>query len=110
MTDIRGIRYEISKPVKNLDDGFYYQRVRQVDGQGNLLGIGDQLIKLPNPDSTDGRYVPSIDLSKLGTMGGTRLLTMTTSSREGASTRAGRDMAGRRRQRREWISAVSTDG
>jgi len=70
MTDIRGIHYEISEPVFNKDDGFWYQRRRQVDGQGNLVGIGDQPIKLPNPNSLDGQYEPNLDLVKLGKLGG----------------------------------------
>jgi hypothetical protein len=70
MTDIRGIHYEISLPVLNRDDGYYYQRVRQVDNQGNLVGTGDQLIRLPNRGSSDGQYEPSLDLLKLGKAGG----------------------------------------
>lgn len=38
MTNINGIHYEISKPVRNKKDGYYYQRVRQVDDKGNVVG------------------------------------------------------------------------
>jgi hypothetical protein len=70
MTDIRGIHYEISQPVWNSNDGYWYQRRRQVDENGNLVGIGDQLIKLPNPNSRDGQFVPNLDLAKFGNMAG----------------------------------------
>ena len=70
MTDIRGIHYEIPKPVRNDTDGYWYQRRRQVDGQGNLVGIGDQLIKLPNQGSKDGQYEPGLDWVKIGKLGG----------------------------------------
>ena len=70
MTDIRGIHYEISKPTLNETDGYYYQRVRQVDEQGNLVGIGDQRIRLRNPNSLDGQTQRDLDWSKLGKLGG----------------------------------------
>ena len=70
MTDIRGIHYETSKPVLNEDDGYYYQRRRQVDDHGNLVGTGDQRIRLQNPGSKDGQYRPGLDWGKLGTLGG----------------------------------------
>jgi hypothetical protein len=70
MTDIRGIHYEISQPVFNKDDGFWYQRRRQVDENGNLVGIGDQLVRLPNPNSLDGRFATNFDLAKFGNMAG----------------------------------------
>src|SRR5581483_11024058 len=70
MADIRGIHYEISKPVLNPTDGYYYQRIRQVDDQGNLVGIGDQRIMLANPNSTDGHYVRDLDWAKIGKLGG----------------------------------------
>jgi hypothetical protein len=70
MTDIRGIHYEISEPKLNETDGHYYQRVRQVDGQGNLVGIGEQRVKLPNLNSTDGQYQRDLDWLKLGKLGG----------------------------------------
>jgi hypothetical protein len=70
MTDIRGIHYEISKPVLNDRDGHYYQRVRQVDENGNLVGIGDQRIQLSKPNSLDGQYQRDLDWSKLGKLGG----------------------------------------
>ena len=70
MSDIRGIHYEISKPKLNDTDGYYYQRRRQVDGQGNLVGIGDERIQLPKPNSLDGQYQRDIDWSKLGKLGG----------------------------------------
>ena len=72
MTDrnIRGIHYEISKPVKNPYDGYYYQRVRQVDESGNLVGIGEQVHRSPTPESPDGLVVPSIDLEKVGKASG----------------------------------------
>jgi hypothetical protein len=54
----------------NEADGYYYQRVRQVDENGNLVGIGDQRIRLRNPGSTDGQTAPNIDLLKVGKMGG----------------------------------------
>lgn len=59
MTDINGIHYEISKPVQNLDDGHWYQRVRQVDGNGNVVGFGDQMIRSARPDSRDGLFDPN---------------------------------------------------
>ncbi|MEH2513948.1 hypothetical protein V1291_005302 [Nitrobacteraceae bacterium AZCC 1564] len=31
MTNVNGIHYEFSKPVRNEKDGYYYQRFRQVD-------------------------------------------------------------------------------
>jgi hypothetical protein len=70
MSDIRGIHYEISKPKLNETDGYYYQRRRQVDGQGNLVGTGDERIRLSKPGSTDGRYATDLDWAKLGKMGG----------------------------------------
>ena len=70
MTNIRGIHYEISKPVHNDVDGYYYQRRRQVDDHGNLVGIGDQLLRLQNPGSQDGQYRPDLDWAKLGNLGG----------------------------------------
>ena len=44
MADIRGIHYEVSEPIWNEADGYYYQRRRQVDGQGNLVGVGEERI------------------------------------------------------------------
>jgi hypothetical protein len=70
MTDIRGIHYEISKPILNDADGYYYQRRRQVDDHGNLVGEGDQLIRLQKPGSQDGQYVPGLDWAKIGKLGG----------------------------------------
>lgn len=64
--NIRGIHYEISKPKRNPYDGYYYQRVRQVDEQGNLVGVGEQLHRSPSPGSADGLVVPSIDLMNIG--------------------------------------------
>ncbi len=56
MTDINGIHYEISKPVKNQKDGYFYQRVRQVDDKGNVVGFGDQMIRSARPESQDGLF------------------------------------------------------
>jgi hypothetical protein len=63
---IRGIHYEVSKPVQNKVDRYYYQRVRQVDGDGNLVGVGEQIHRSANPDSEDGLIARPIDLGKLG--------------------------------------------
>jgi len=70
MSDIRGIRYEISKPKLNETDGYYYQRRRQVDGQGNLVGTGDELIRLSKLGSKDGQYETDLDWPKVGKLGG----------------------------------------
>jgi hypothetical protein len=64
--NIRGIHHEISKPRKSPYDGYYYQRVRQVDDRGNLVGTGEQTHKSASPDSSDGLVEPSVDLLKLG--------------------------------------------
>src|SRR5947209_2858277 len=69
MTENRGIHYEISKPVRNEYDGYYYQRIRQVDEDGNLVGEGDQWRRLPNPNSEDGRTETDLDWSKIGKLG-----------------------------------------
>lgn len=60
--NIRGIHYEISEP-KPGPDGYYYQRVRQVDERGNLVGIGEQVHRSA---SEDGLVVPSVDLMNAG--------------------------------------------
>jgi hypothetical protein len=52
--NIRGIHHEISKPRKSPYDGYYYQRVRQVDDRGSLVGTGEQTHKSASPDSSDG--------------------------------------------------------
>jgi hypothetical protein len=57
--NIRGIHYEISEPKKG-PDGYHYQRVRQVDERGNLVGIGEQRLR---SESEDGLVAPSIDLA-----------------------------------------------
>lgn len=67
---IRGIHYEISEPVQNPVDGYYYQRVRQVDVGGNLVGVGEQVFKSVQPDSTDGLIGLPVDLGKLGSVMG----------------------------------------
>lgn len=64
--NINGIHYEISKPKQNPNDGYYYQRVRQVDDKGNLVGVGEQTFRSAQPDSTDGLFGLSIDLAKAG--------------------------------------------
>jgi hypothetical protein len=38
--NIDGIHYEFLESVQNPDDGYYYQAVRQVDGDKNLVGVG----------------------------------------------------------------------
>ena len=70
MTDIRGIHHEVSEPRFNETDGYWYQRVRQVDEHGNLVGTGDQLIRLPNRGSTDGHFSTNVDFAKLGKLAG----------------------------------------
>jgi hypothetical protein len=70
MTDIRGIHYEYSKPVRSDTDGHYYQRVRQVDENGRLVGIGDQVLRSVSPGSTDGLATRPPDLGKLGRTAG----------------------------------------
>lgn len=67
---IRGIRYEISRPVRSPYDGHYYQRVRQVDENGNLVGIGEQVHRSAKPGSADGLVGRSIDVVKLGKLTG----------------------------------------
>jgi hypothetical protein len=64
MSDINGIHYEISKPVKNPADGYYYQRVRQVDDKGNLVGAGEQIFRSVRPDSSDGLFDRRIDVGR----------------------------------------------
>jgi len=64
--NIRGIHHEISKPKKSPYDGYYYQRVRQVDERGNLVGSGEQRFQSPRQDSEDGLVKPSIDLANAG--------------------------------------------
>lgn len=66
MSDIRGIHYEISKPVRNPYDGYYYQRIRQVDDQGNLVGIGEYVQRSSAPNSRDALVGPGLDLTKAG--------------------------------------------
>jgi hypothetical protein len=70
MSGIRGIHYEFSKPLRNPDDGHYYQRIRQVDENGNLVGIGEEVHRSVRPDSTDGLTMLPIDLGKLGSLAG----------------------------------------
>ena len=70
MTDIRGIHYEYSPPVRNRDDGHYYQRVRHVDENGKLVGIGDQVRRSVSPDSTDGLAIRPLDPGKVGRVAG----------------------------------------
>lgn len=67
-SSIHGIHYEVSGPVKNRSDGYFYQRVRQVDGNGNLVGIGEQIHRSTNPGSEDGLFARPIDLAKLGSV------------------------------------------
>lgn len=57
----RGIHYEISKPKESPYDGYFYERVRQVDQHGNLVGIGEQVHRSPKPGSTDGMVATSFD-------------------------------------------------
>jgi hypothetical protein len=68
MSDIRGIHYEISEPLQSPHDGYYYQRVRQVDENGNLVGIGEEVHRSVAPGSSDGLVGRSIDLGKIGTL------------------------------------------
>jgi hypothetical protein len=67
-SSIHGIHYEVSKPVLNRVDGYFYQRVRQVDGAGNLVGVGEQIHRSANPRSKDGLFARPIDLAKLGVL------------------------------------------
>jgi hypothetical protein len=69
-SSIHGIHYEVSKPVQNWTDGYYYQRVRQVDGNGNLVGIGEQIHRSARPGSEDGLFASPLDLGKLGILAG----------------------------------------
>jgi len=59
MTNINGIHYEISEPVQNQNDGYFYQRYRQVDDKGNVVGSGDRMIRSARPDSQDGLFDPN---------------------------------------------------
>lgn len=59
MTNINGIHYEISKPIRNQKDGYYYQRFRQVDDKGNVVGSGDQMFRSARPDFQDGLFDPN---------------------------------------------------
>src|SRR6185437_15124527 len=70
MTDIRGIHFEYSKPVRRDTDGHFYQRVRQVDENGKLVGVGDLLGRSVDPESTDGLDFRPIDLGKAGRLAG----------------------------------------
>ena len=67
---IRGIHYEISKPRQSPYDMYYYQRVRQVDENGNLVGIGEQVYRSAEPDSAYGLVGRPIDVVKLGKLTG----------------------------------------
>jgi hypothetical protein len=58
-------------PSLTKTDGYWYQRRRQVDSQGNLVGIGEERIQLPKPNSLDGQYQRDLDWSKLGKLGET---------------------------------------
>lgn len=61
--NVRGIHYEISEPKQSPYDGYWYQRVRQVDERGDLVGIGEQVLRSA---SKDGLVVPSVDLMNAG--------------------------------------------
>jgi hypothetical protein len=63
MSDSRSVlfgnmQYQISEPTQN-EDGYYYQRVRQIDRDGNLVGDGEFIAKSAQPDSTDGLFDPN---------------------------------------------------
>src|SRR6266568_2856822 len=66
--NINGIHYEISPPVRNKDDGYYYQRVRQVDAKGNLVGVGEQTFRSVRPGSKDGLFDRRIDPTQVGAL------------------------------------------
>jgi hypothetical protein len=70
MTDIRGIHFEYSKPVRRDSDGHFYQRARQVDENGKLVGVGDLLGRSVNLESTDGLAVRPADPAKVGRIAG----------------------------------------
>jgi hypothetical protein len=53
------MQYQISKPEQYGKDGYYYQRVRQLDRGGQLVGSGEFIVKSARPDSQDGLFDPN---------------------------------------------------
>ncbi|MBR1120084.1 hypothetical protein JQ628_01060 [Bradyrhizobium lablabi] len=63
MSDSRSVifgdlQYQISKPIQH-PNGYYYQRVRQIDRNGNLVGDGEVIVRSSGPDSQAGLFDPN---------------------------------------------------
>src|SRR6266851_4912579 len=55
VTDYR-VQYQISEPVRNPDNGYYYQRVRMITDDGRTLSEFTK--RSSEPDSTNGMFDP----------------------------------------------------
>jgi hypothetical protein len=53
------IQYQTSEPVQNPNDKYYYQRSRQVDREGKVVGTGEEIFRSAQPESKDGLLDPN---------------------------------------------------
>jgi hypothetical protein len=51
-----GLQAQISQPVQNPGDNYFYQRVRLVDRDGNVLS--EDIARSPAPGSKEGLFDP----------------------------------------------------